>query len=60
MRLHLIRSSSAAMYTPTDLFSDEAVFQMEGLASTHNCRILGSSTPKEHERQFEGECGSHS
>ena len=39
------------MYTPTE---------MERLANTHNCRILGFSTLKEHERQFEGECDAHS
>jgi hypothetical protein len=60
VRLHPVRKSSAAMYTPTELFSDGAIFQMERLANTHNCRILGSSTPKEHERQFEGECGTYS
>lgn len=27
-RLHPVRKSSASMYTPTEIFSDEAIFQM--------------------------------
>ena len=48
------------MYTPTELFSDEAISQMERLANTHNCWSLGSNTPEEHEGQFEGDCDAHS